>query len=110
LLKRSAAALLLLCLATPPGFAEWPVPTALEGRIAALSEQQQAFLTSGKVLEFIPQQQLEHEIATREPERLLELVDDLMALAELMAYDPARDMGAIPLNLQSRRFNMPLRV
>jgi len=108
LLKRSAAALLLLCLATPPGFAEWPVPTALEGRIAALSEQQQAFLTSGKVLEFIPQQQLEHEIATREPELLSQLVNDLMALAEMMAYDPARDMGAIPLNLQSRRFNMPL--
>jgi agmatinase len=107
-LKQSAAAIVLLCLIVRPGFADWPVPPALEGRISTLNEQQQAFLTSGKVLEFIPQQQLEHEVATREPERLSELVNDLMALAGKMAYDPTRDMGAIPLNLQSRRFNMPL--
>lgn len=105
-LKRRVAAL-LLCLASQPGFAEWPVPIALDGKIAALSEQQQAFLTSGKALEFIPREQLEHEAASRDQEGLQQLVNDLMALAESMAYDPARDMGAIPLNLQSRRYNMP---
>jgi len=33
------------------------------------------------------------------------LLDDLMALAEQMSYDPQQDMGAMPLNLASKRFN-----
>lgn len=107
LLRRGAAAFLALGLAAQPGFADWQVPEALDGKIAALSEPQQAFLTSGRALEFIPRQQLEHEAASRDPESLRQLVNDLMALADLMAYDPERDMGAIPLNLQSRRYNMP---
>ncbi len=82
----------------------WQVPEALAAEVAALSEVQQAFLASGEVLQFMPRQQLEHELASRDTEQMQRLLDDVMALAETMAFDPERDMGAIPLNLTSQRF------
>jgi agmatinase len=87
--------------------ADWAIPEELQDEASVLDEAQSAFITSGAALEFIPERQLEHELATRSAEELKQLVDDLMALAEQMAYDPERDMGAIPLNLTSRDFNMP---
>jgi agmatinase len=80
-------------------------PGSPETKLAALTAGQQAFINSGAALDFLPEWQLQHEISVRDPEQLALLIDDLMALAEAMAYDPARDMGAIPLNLNSDRFN-----
>lgn len=94
-----------MCTAAPLALASRAVPSESAATVAQLNEAQKAFISTGKALEFIPQQQLEHEIATRDLARLQQLLNDLMALAETMAYDPSRDMGAIPLNLNSRRFN-----
>jgi agmatinase len=85
--------------------AEWTVPDELLEQVAALSEEQAAFITSGAVLMFIPEQQLEHELTTRDTQSLQGLVNDLIALSAEMGYDPERDMGATPLNLASKRFN-----
>lgn len=85
--------------------ADWSVPEPLQEKFATLNAQQQAFLTSGAVLDYLPERQLEHEFTARDPEQLGALVDDLMALAAEMTYDPEQDMGAIPLNLESTYFN-----
>lgn len=95
--------LFLSCAAS--ALADWPIPDELRQQADALDEQQLEFLTSGDVLDFIPERQLEHELASRDAESLRRLVNDLMALADEMAYDPARDMGTAPLNLSSKRFN-----
>jgi agmatinase len=86
--------------------AEWDVPEALSERIAGLQPEQADFLTSGDALEFMPRRQLEHELTTRSDEELDQFLDDLMGLAAQMAYDPERDMGAIPLNLSARYFGL----
>ena len=96
---------LLLCLVPLLSMADWQVPDRLAEQVAALTEPQQAFLLSGEVLHYLPRQQLEHELATRNPESLQQLLGDLMALAQTMGYDATREMGAIPLNLKSRRFD-----
>lgn len=85
--------------------AQWSVPDELLEVISELSDEQAAFLTSGAASDFVPQRQLEHEISTRDTEGLRAFVDDLMSLAAKMAYDPERDMGAAPLNLNSSGFN-----
>ena len=85
--------------------AEWVAPDELRAAMGVLSDEQAAFITSGEILEFIPQRQLEHELATRDADSLRSFVDDLLALATEMAYDPDRDMGAAPLNLTARGFN-----
>lgn len=85
--------------------AQWAVPDELSAAVEALSDEQAEFITSGAVLDFIPQRQLEHEISSRDAGNLRAFVNDLMSLAAKMAYDPERDMGAAPLNLSSRDFN-----
>lgn len=85
--------------------AEWPIPDELQTKAGELSEQQLEFISSGAVLDFIPEQQLVHELGTRDAESLRSFVDDLMALAAEMSYDPERDMGAAPLNLAAKQFN-----
>jgi agmatinase len=107
---RAHAALVLLAamlLSLQPGAAsgEWSVPEQLRAALNTLNEDQAAFITSGAILDFVPEAQLEHELASRDTDSLRALVDDLMVLAREMGYDPARDMGAAPLNLASRRFN-----
>ncbi len=76
---------------------QWDVP-------AELNDDQKAFINSGTIIKYIPERQLEHELATRDPASLGRFVDDLMALDAQMGYDPERDMGAIPLNLTTRNF------
>ena len=98
--------LLLILLPGAAAFAEWVVPDRLAERVDGLTPEQAEFLTSGAALEFMPERQLEHELSTRDDEALNQLLDDLMALAARMAYDPERDMGAIPLNLDARYFGM----
>ena len=87
------------------GQQEWSIPDELRARASVLNDEQLEFISSGAALEFIPQRQLEHELATRDADGLRTLVDDLMSLAEEMRYDPDRDMGAAPLNIASKRFN-----
>ena len=90
---------------TAAAVADWVVPAELNGKVNALNEAQQAFITSGSAIEIIPERQLTHELASREPESLAALIDDLMAVAAQMGYSPERDMGAAPLNLTTKRFN-----
>lgn len=86
-------------------YGEWLVPDEVSGKVAALGDQQRQFVLSGAALEFLPERQLVHEFATRDSASLRTLVNELMALADEMGYDPQRDMGAIPLNIASKRFN-----
>ena len=103
----SRLGLLLALMTSAPSFAAgWAVPDELAERVAGLAPEQAAFLTSGAALEFMPERQLQHELATRSDGELEQLLDDLMALAAQMAYDPERDMGAIPLNLSARYFGL----
>ncbi len=84
--------------------AQWPVPDELRDAVSVLNSEQAEFITSGSVLDYVPERQLEHELASRDADGLRKFVDDLMSLATLMSYDPQRDMGAIPLNLTTRNF------
>ena len=86
-------------------FAEWVVPTELEERTRHLDAAQLEFITSGAILEYIPEQQLEHELGTRSAQDLALLVGDLMSVAASMGYKPERDMGAAPLNIADKNFN-----
>ncbi|MDH4021134.1 MAG: arginase family protein [Xanthomonadales bacterium] len=99
--------LILTCLLLPfqTAIGQWSPPKDLKKQVDTLNEEQVEFLTSGAVLQFLPQQQLEHELSTRDTESLLGLLNDLMALSAEMSYDPERDMGATPLNIHSKRFN-----
>jgi len=94
----------LLCLAAD-ALAQWRVPEQLADSLGALNAAQIDFIESGDILELIPERQLEHELATRDAESLRAFISDLMDFAERMAYDPERDMGAVPLNLTARPFN-----
>jgi len=105
---RCALATLVLALLLPPfesALAEWSVPDELQTQVNTLNDEQIEFITSGAVLKFIPERQLQHELATRDTDSLQALVNDLMSVADEMGYDPQRDMGATPLNLASKRFN-----
>ena len=95
----------LLLTSTEIALGQWSVPDELRAAMSVLDEEQTEFISSGDVLKFIPERQLEHELATRDAEGLGSFVNDLMSLATLMAYDPERDMGAAPLNLNSYGFH-----
>lgn len=96
------------CLLCSQSYAEWSASEDQEASLAVLNEQQTRFIESGDILDFIPERQLDHELATREPESLQAWVDELISLANQMGYNADRDMGAIPLNLASKRYNSPL--
>jgi arginase family enzyme len=107
-LMRCALAILLLASPLMPfanAHARWTVPDELLEQVGTLSDEQAEFITSGAALRFMPEQQLEHELATRDATSLQTLVSELMSLSAEMGYDPERDMGATPLNLASKRFN-----
>jgi agmatinase len=94
-----------LVLSVESASGQWSIPEELRAQASVLTNEQLEFVTSGAILEFIPERQLEHELATRDADGLRSLVDDLMSLADQMGYDPERDMGAAPLNLASKSFN-----
>lgn len=107
ILAQICAPLLIVALLLAPFddlFAEWTAPEALQDAVDSLDDDQSAFVTSGDILKYIPERQLEHELETRDPASLASFVNDLMSLDAAMGYDPERDMGAIPLNLTSRNF------
>jgi agmatinase len=85
--------------------ADWSIPDELQPQVSALTDEQTQFITSGAILEIIPERQLLHELASRDADGLRALLDDLMSVAMQMGYDPARDMGAAPQNTASKRFN-----
>jgi len=102
-----AAVTISLALLLPPfesALAQWSAPDELRAAMDVLNDEQTGFVTSGDILKFIPERQLEHELATRDADSLRNFVDDLMSLAAQMAYDPDRDMGAAPLNLTASNF------
>ena len=108
ILMRCALTTLFLALLLPPfesALGQWSIPEELQPQVNALNDEQIEFITSGAVLKFLPQQQLEHELATRDSDSLQTLMNALMSLSDEMGYDPERDMGATPLNLASKRFN-----
>ena len=98
----------MLLLSVDNAIGQWSIPDALRARASVLDDAQLDFVTSGAILGYIPERQLEYELATRDADDLRSLVDDLMSLAADMEYDAARDMGAVPLNLASKRFNAPM--
>ena len=83
----------------------WQLPGELESALSALEPEQRRFVESGAALDFMPARQLEHELGTRDAASMRALVADLMEVAAQMGYDAERDMGAIPLNLDSERFH-----
>ena len=85
--------------------AEWSIPDEFQTQVSVLTNEQTQFITSGAILDIIPERQLLHELASRDADGLQTLVNDLMSVAEQMGYDPTRDMGAAPLNLTDDRFN-----
>ncbi len=98
----------LLLLTAESALGQWSIPEELQAQASALNDDQMAFVTSGAILDYIPERQLEHELATRDADSLRFLMDDLISLADRMGYDPERDMGAAPLNLTSEEFGEPL--
>ena len=108
ILARCGMVTLILALLLPPfekAAGQWSIPEELRTSLSTLNAEQLEFVSSGAALEFIPERQLEHELATRDADSLRTFVDDLMSVAKEMGYDPNRDMGATPLNLASKRFN-----
>jgi len=108
ILTRCALVTLFLAFLLPPfgtALGQWSASDELRAQVSVLNDEQTEFITSGAILEFIPERQLEHELATRGADSLRSFVDDLMSFAAEMRYDPERDMGAAPLNLNSRSFN-----
>jgi agmatinase len=95
----------LLFLPFASAAAQWSIPDELRAQASVLNDQQLEFISSGAALEFMPQRQLEHELAARDADGLRALLDDLMSLADEMGYDPNRDMGAAPLNITTKTFN-----
>ena len=103
---RGALIVLAVMLVLPDSgaLANWSVPEEFGDKVAVLTEAQRSFITSGTAIEIVPERQLVHELATRDPESLGMLIDDLIAVAEQMGYSPERDMGAAPLNLTTTEF------
>jgi agmatinase len=95
----------MLLLPAEKALGQWSIPDELKPKASVLNPAQIEFITSGAIFRFLPERQLEHELATRNPDSLRSLIEDVMTLANQMAYDPERDMGAAPLNLTSRNFN-----
>lgn len=96
---------LLFVMASSAMAAEWRLPRELNDKLAGLDPAQRQFVVSGAILDVAPARQVEHELVSRDAAGIGVLVDELMAVAEQMGYDPARDMGAIPLNLTTKEFN-----
>ncbi len=84
---------------------DWSVPDEFRERLAVLNSEQAQFITSGSALEFVPEPQLENALAARDDAGLRTFINELMAVAGEMGYEPTRDMGATPLNTASKRFN-----
>ena len=84
---------------------EWTVPNVVAERLPVLDRGIRDFVESGDALAYLPARQLEHEFSVRDDAQLVLFLSDLRAIAGEMGYDASRDMGAMPLNTTSERFN-----
>lgn len=88
---------------------DWELPEALNEKIQMLDAVQRDFITSGDFMDFMPARQLELELANRDADSIAAMMAGLLGVAENMGYNPARDMGGIPLNTTTKRgFNMTM--
>ena len=69
--------LVIIFLPIQSAFAQWSIPEELQSQLSKLNPEQIEFLSSGTVLKFVPEQQIAHELATRDAESLRALIDDL---------------------------------
>ena len=86
---RYALVMLFVALLLTPvenALGQWAVPDELRAAVSVLNEEQTKFIASGDVLEFIPERQLEHELATRDADSLRSFVDDVMSLATIVLH------------------------
>ena len=83
----------------------WTVPDTVSERLRVLDRDVRRFVESGDALAYLPVRQLEHEFSVRSDADLEAFLDDLFAVASEMGYDASRDMGAMPLNTTSQRYN-----
>ncbi|MGQ9425427.1 agmatinase family protein [Gilvimarinus sp. F26214L] len=82
------------------------IPRSLMSKLDFLSDEQRTFLQSDQALHVVPsRQKLIEELERREPEQVEQYVADLIRTVEDFAYKPGIDMGEIPLNRESSRFN-----
>lgn len=100
--------LLLGAVSTLAADSEWRLPEELNEKIEKLDETQRRFITEGDFLDFMSPRQMTHELANRDTDGILAMVNDVMSIAESMGYNPQQDMGAIPLNTSTERFNMSM--
>jgi agmatinase len=96
---------LSVCAVAADSSDEWEFPENLKPTFESLVADQQRFISSGDFLDFIPARQMVHELTTRKGEELSMMIAELMAAAEQMGYNANRDMGAMPLNTDTVRFN-----
>lgn len=101
-----AGAVLVLALASQVVAAErWSFPEEFRDKLSGLENQQRSFVTDGAILDYMSERQLRHELQSRDADALSLMIAEVMSVAEQMGYDPERDMGAMPLNTTSERFN-----
>ena len=78
----------LLLLSVESALGQWSIPDELQAQASVLNDEQIEFITSGAIIKYIPERQLEHELATRDANSMRSLMDDLMSLADKIGYDP----------------------
>lgn len=104
-LLTALAASVLLCNNLASAAEDWQLPSELSIKLESLQANERGFVTNGSFLPFMPARQMELELANRDAASVQALITDLIAVAQEMGYDPSRDMGAMPLNLNSTSFN-----
>jgi len=83
-----------------------PIPAELEAVLTELTDAERAYLQSEAVLAFVARHELLFErLATKTPAAVARYVDALMRTTAAAAYDPDRDMAAVPLNTDADGFN-----
>ena len=53
---------------------QWSIPDELQAQASVLNDEQIEFITSGAILKYIPERQIEHELATRDASSLRSLM------------------------------------
>ena len=94
ILTRCVLVTLFPALLLPPfesAHGQWSVPDELRAEASVLNDEQIEFITSGAILNFIPERQLEHELASRDADSLRTFVDDRTA--------PASDNPTVPQSI-----------
>lgn len=89
-----------------PEFEAAAWPPELTARLAQLAPAQLAFLDSAAPLRVLPSRsKLAQLLAMKSDAELAAFVTDLEAAVAALAFDPARDMAALPLDREAGNFN-----